>query len=34
MNIQTPTAVGLFTVTVTATEGLRAHSQTVTLKVQ
>jgi hypothetical protein len=34
INIQTPTAVGTFNVTVTATEGSVAHSQGVTLTVQ
>jgi len=34
VNIQTPTAPGTFNVTVTATEGMMAHSQGVTLTVQ
>jgi hypothetical protein len=34
VNIQTPTALGTFTVTVTATEGTLKHSQGVTLTVQ
>jgi hypothetical protein len=34
VNIQTPTALGTFKVTVTASEGTLAHSQDVTLTVQ
>jgi hypothetical protein len=34
VSIQTPTALGTFNVTVTATEGTIAHSQGVTLTVQ